>query len=552
MLSIRQLARLVAIQRVLVRHGLDELIFAMHIVRPVRFLQYLFPWLWFRRPRGPRGERLRRVLEDLGPIFVKFGQLLSTRRDLLPEDITAELARLQDRVPAFPGEHARGIIEEAFDLPVAEVFAEFEPVPLASASIAQVHAATLKDGRKVVVKVVRPDIEDRIRRDLGLMHILADMAEKYWSGARRLRPSNVVEEFEKTILDELDLLREAANASQLRRNFLDSDVLYVPQVEWDLTRRNVMVMERISGIPISDTDALRAAGIDLKRLGEAGVELFFTQVLRDNFFHADLHPGNLFVSPGPEGQPVIMVVDFGIMGSLSVHDQRYLAENFMAFFNKDYQRVAALHVESGWVPPETRVDEFEFAIRSVCEPLVDRPLRDISFGLLLLRLIQTARRFNMVILPQLILFQKTLVNIEGLGRQLYPDIDIWYTARPLLEKWMNERTGLRGLVRGTRDNVPHWLERLPEVPGQVIDLLERVRDGRIQLEWRTTEMDKLRSELRANSRRSTLTVIGSILTLAAVVLYGITGEPASIGDVPIVTLILGAAGLGALLAAVHD
>lgn len=547
-----QFLRLLFIQRVLISHGLDDLVFAMHLFRPFRFVQYLLPWNWVRRTRGPRAERLRLVLEELGPIYVKVGQLLSTRRDMLPEDIAAELSRLQDNVAPFPGIAARRIIEEQFGVPVSELFAEFQDAPLASASIAQVHAARLKDGREMIVKVVRPGIAKVIRRDLGLMHILADMAERYWGDARRLRPTAVVAEYEKTLMDELDLMREAANASQLRRNFADSEVLYVPQVEWDLTRRNVMVMERISGIPVSEVDKLKEAGIDLCWLAETGVEIFFTQVFRDSFFHADMHPGNIFVKPEEGRVPRIMVVDFGIMSSLSEYDQRYLAENFMAFLNRDYQKVAQLHVESGWVPSTTRVDEFEFAIRTVCEPLFDRPLKEISFGALLLRLFQTARRFNMVILPQLILLQKTLVSVEGLGRQLYPDLDIWLVARPLLERWMSERVGIRGLLRGTRENLPHWLDRLPELPNRVIDLVERLRDGKVQLEWQSAQIEDLRREIRSTGRRNRVAVVGSAFLVAAVLLYGIYGFPAWLGNERMLAWVLGFAGLAFLLLAMRE
>jgi ubiquinone biosynthesis protein len=511
-----QVLRLLTIQRVLIRHGLDELVLTMHLFRPVRFLLYLLPWNWFHKRREPRAVRLRMVLEELGPIYVKFGQLLSTRRDMLPEDIAREFARLQDAVPPFPGAIAKRIIEDAFECRLEDIFTEFNEVPLASASIAQVHGARLKDGREMIVKVVRPGIERSIRQDMAMVTILAEMAEKYSADIRRLKPTNVVAEFHKTLLNELDLMREAANASQLRRNFRDSPVLYIPQVEWELTYRNVMVMERISGISISDMDGLRRAGIDLRWLAETGVEVFFTQVFRDSFFHADMHPGNIFVKPEEGRHPRLMLVDFGIMSSLSEYDQRYLAENFLAFLEKDYQRVAQLHVESGWVPPDTRVDEFESAIRSVCEPLFDRPLKDISFGLLLLRLFQTAKQFNMVILPQLILLQKTLVNIEGLGRQLDPDINIWQTARPLLDRWMSERVGVRGLFKGTREHLPHWLDRLPELPGKVIDLVDRAREGRLQLEHNSAEIERLGRELQRNSRRSRYAVIGAGFLVAAI------------------------------------
>jgi len=542
MLGPGQILRLLYIQRVLIRHGLDELVFAMHLFRPVRFVLYLLPWNWFRRNREPRAVRLRMVLEELGPIYVKFGQLLSTRRDMLPEDIAREFARLQDDVPPFPGALARRIIEAAFEQDIGSIFSRFDETPLASASVAQVHGARLKDGREIIVKVIRPGIERSIRQDLGMVYLLAEMAEKYSADIRRLRPTNIVAEFRKTLLYELDLLREAANASQLRRNFADSDVVYIPQVEWDLTRRNVMVMERVSGIPVSNIDALREAGIDLKWLAEAGVEVFFTQVFRDSFFHADMHPGNLFVTPEEGRQPRIMMVDFGIMSSLSEYDQRYLAENFLAFLNKDYQTVAELHVESGWVPFDTRVDEFESAIRTVCEPLIDRPLKEISFGTLLLRLFQTAKRFNMVIMPQLILLQKTLVNIEGLGRQLYPELNIWHTARPLMERWMSERIGLRGLVKGTREHAPHWLDRLPELPGRVIDLVERAREGKLRLEWHSEEVEHLRREMHENSRRDRHALIGAVLILAGILSTEMPVLMSTFMNLPVLTWVLIAAG----------
>jgi len=550
MLTFEQARRMLSIQRVLIRHGLDELVFALHIFRPVRFLEKILPWNWVGQSRGPKAERVRFALEELGPIFVKFGQILSTRRDLLPEDYAEELAKLQDKVPPFPGEQARRIIEQAYAKKIDAGFLEVDEEPLASASIAQVHGATLKDGRKMIVKVVRPGIEKAIRRDLGLMHVVAAQAEIYREDIRKLKPSNVVAEFEKTILDELDLLREAASASQLRRNFIDSDALYVPEIEWDLTTRNVMVMERISGIPVSDVESLREAGVDLKRLAENGIEIFLTQVIRDSYFHADMHPGNIFVRPGKDGAAQIVVVDFGIMSSLSEFDQRYLAENFLAFLNRDYKKVAALHVDSGWVPAETRVDEFESAIRTVCEPMFDRSIHNISFGMILLRLFQTARQFNMPILPQLILLQKTLVNIEGLGRQLYPQLDVWKTTRPMFEYWMSRRVGVRGLIEGTRYNIPHWLDRLPDLPNKMIDLVERMREGRIHVEWHSEELERLQKEMQLYNRRNILAIIGSSLVLGGVVLYGLYGldgnPPVMIGQFPLVSWILGGAGLGFL------
>jgi ubiquinone biosynthesis protein len=395
----------------------------------------------------------------------------------------------------------------------------------------------------MIVKVVRPGIEKNIRRDLGLLHIIAGMAEGYSHELQRLKPTGVVKEFEKTLLDELDLMREAANASQLRRNFQDSKLLYVPQVEWQYTRNNIMLMERISGIPLSDIQALRNAGVDLKWLAEASVEIFFTQVFRDSFFHADMHPGNLFVKPEKDGNPAkIMIVDFGIMSSLSEFDKRYLAENFLAFLNKDYQKVAELHVQSGWVPPGTRVDEFEFAIRTVCEPLFDRPIKEISIGTLLLRLFQTAERFNMVIMPQLLLLQKTLVTVEGLGRELYPDLNLWSTARPHLERWISNRSGIRGLFKNTQDNIPYWVERLPELPGNVMDLFERLREGRFTFEWNQQEIEKLRHEMRESNRSTIQAIIGATLLIGGFIAIGVNNGALNQDGFSILALILGFAG----------
>ena len=543
MRQISQLFRLVYINHVLLRHGLDELIESVHFFRPLRYVFLLTPWHWLRDKDKPLGERIRLALEDLGPIFVKFGQILSTRRDLLPDPVAEELAKLQDQVPPFSSALACEIVEKAYRKSRHEVFAKFDEQPLASASIAQVHAATLLDGKEVVVKILRPNIAEVIRRDIGLLYIFAELAEKYWPGATRLRPVDVVREYEKTIFDELDLMREAASASQLKRNFEKSSLLYVPEVHWPLTRSNVMVMERISGIPISDINRLRENGVDLKKLAEAGVEIFFTQVFRDSFFHADMHPGNIFVSPA--GQYV--AVDFGIMGTLNPEDQRYLAENFLAFFRRDYHRVAVLHVESGWVPEGTRVDEFESAIRTVCEPIFERPLKDISFGHVLLRLFQTARRFNMEVQPQLVLLQKTLLNIEGLGRQLYPELDLWKTAKPYLERWMSEQVGLRSLVKGIQTHAPLWAEKLPEIP----ILLHRVLN-KIDQETTGTEkgveqaIEKLRREIREANKQTFRAIVGASFVISAVVMQALGGQgQLMFGNAPMVTLMLG--GLGALI-----
>lgn len=524
MITVRQTLRLMRINFVLVRHGLDEIVLATHIFRPVRFLIYLSPFYWLRSRTATRGERIRRALEDLGPIFVKFGQMLSTRRDLLPLDIADELAKLQDRVPPFPGTQARVIVERALSAPVTELFDAFDESPLASASIAQVHAARLKDQREVVVKVLRPGIERVIRDDLDVLHLLAGLAQRYWPDGRRLRPREVVDEYEKTVLDELDLMREAANAAQLRRDFEGSALLYVPEVHWPLTRRNVMVMERIRGVPVSDIATLNARGTNMQRLAENGVEIFFTQVFKHNFFHADMHPGNIFVDVDDPKHPRYVAVDFGIVGSLSPEDQHYLAENFLAFFKRDYRRVAELHVQSGWVPPGTRVDQFEAAIRTVCEPIFNRPLKDISFGQLLVRLFQTARRFEMEVQPQLVLLQKTLLNIEGLGRELYPELDLWQTAKPFLEEWTREQLGFAATLKKLRDSLPAIRELFVETPARLNTILQQFADGRLQktvVDRRMERRLELQRQRNQHLYRATaggaLIVSGTLLLTAQIV-----------------------------------
>lgn len=475
LLAVRRLLR---IQRVVIRYQLDDLLFALPLPLWARVLRYALPWRWLPRTSLDlsRGARLRLALEELGPIFIKFGQVLSTRRDLLPLDIADELAKLQDRVPPFDPAKAQALIEAQLGAKVSEVFARFDAQPLASASVAQVHGAQLKSGEEVVVKVIRPGLAPVIEQDIAWLFLLAKIAEKSSADARRLRPMEVVSDYEKTIYDELDLLREAANASQLKRNFEGSPLLYVPQVYWDLCRPKVLVMERIYGIQVTDLATLADQRTDMKLLAERGVEIFFTQVFRDSFFHADMHPGNIFVSTRTPWNPQYIAIDCGIIGSLTAEDQDYLARNLLAFFKRDYRRVAQLHIDSGWVPAETKVNDFEAAIRTVCEPIFERPLKDISFGQLLLRLFQTARRFNMEVQPQLVLLQKTLLNIEGLGRQLYPDLDLWSTAQPFLERWMRERISPLHLLRNLQlqaEQVPHLsqiaretLERLNQQPAQ--------------------------------------------------------------------------------------
>jgi len=453
-----KLLRLARILGVGLRFGLEEFFLGHERARPLRWL--VRATLFWRPLSEPRGVRLRRALEALGPIFVKFGQMLSTRRDLVPLDIADELALLQDRVPPFPSVEAIAMLEAAYKKPLGDVFAEFDATPVASASVAQVHFARLHDGTKVAVKVLRPGIAPVIAHDVSLLYAAAGLVEKLFADGKRLRPREVVSEFEKHLADELDLMREAANCSQLRRNFKGSVLLKVPEVYWDYCGRDVMVMDRMDGIPVSQIARLREAGVDLPRLAAAGVEIFFTQVFRDGFFHADMHPGNILVKP--DGQYVAL--DFGIMGTLTEVDKQYLARNFLAFFRRDYKGVALAHLESGWVPADTRIDELEAAVRAVCEPVFDRALKDISFGRVLLNLFQASRRFNVEIQPQLVLLQKTLLNIEGLGRQLDPDLDLWKTAKPFLERWMNEQVGWRALVKNLQTEAPKWAALLPQLP----------------------------------------------------------------------------------------
>jgi ubiquinone biosynthesis protein len=508
-------ARLLEIHRALVRHGLDDFVRATHLYRPFRFLFYLSPWTWFQRSAGAtRGERLRLALEELGPIFVKFGQAVSTRRDLLPVDIADELAKLQDRVPPFDSAVAVATIEQAFGRPLADIFAGFEAAPLAAASIAQVHAATLKSGEDVVVKILRPGMHAVIERDLQVLGALAALADEYWEDARRLRPTELVNEYRKTILDELDLMREAGNAAQLKRNFAGSTLLYVPAVYWDYCRSNVMVMERIHGIMVSRMDELRARGTNIAKLAENGVEIFFTQVFRHNFFHADMHPGNIFVQTEDPQNPRYAAVDFGIVGTLQPRDQHYLAENFLAFFDRDYARVAALHIESGWVPRSARVDELESAVRTVCEPIFNKPLAEISFAQVLLRLFEVARRFDMRIQPQLVLLQKTLLNIEGLGRQLYPELDLWKTAQPILKRWMRERMSPRALLRQARAQLPDTVEALKRLPQLFNNAVREAAEGRVRWQVESAQFEDLRRELRAHALRRDIALAAVALWLA--------------------------------------
>jgi ubiquinone biosynthesis protein len=459
---IRKFLRLFKIVRVSVRYGLDEIaISGFDKPRISKFLDLVFFW---RDLSTPRAVRLRRALEELGPIFVKFGQVLSTRSDLFPLDIVAELSKLQDRVPPFDSDLAIAMIEASLGEHPDQLFARFERVPVASASIAQVHFAALKDGTQVAVKVLRPGMKKLIDEDVALMHIAANFINRVWADSKRLKIQEVVQEFDKYLHDELDLMREAANASQLRRNFAESRLLLVPEMYWDYCSSNVIVMERMHGIPVSQTARLAEAGVDLKKLSTDGVEIFFTQVFRDGFFHADMHPGNILVSIEPETFGRYIALDFGIVGTLNDYDKDYLSQNFLAFFRRDYKRVAEAHIESGWAPKETRIDELEAAVRACCEPIFDRPLKDISFGQVLLRLFQTSRRFNVEVQPQLVLLQKTLLNIEGLGRQLDPDLDLWKTAKPYLERWMAEQVGWRGFVERLKAEAPRYSHIFPQLP----------------------------------------------------------------------------------------
>jgi ubiquinone biosynthesis protein len=496
--------RLLKILCVALRFGLDEFLLGHERVRTLRVA--LTTLLFWRDLSAPRAVRLRRALETLGPIFVKFGQVLSTRRDLIPPDIAEELAQLQDHVPPFPGTEALKILHEAYGKPATEVFTWFDIEPVASASVAQVHFATLPDGREVAVKVLRPGIARVIAKDVALLDSGAALLELLWSDGKRLKPREVVAEFARHLDDELDLMREAANANQLRRNFLDSPLLAVPEIYWDYCSTRVMVMQRMHGTPVSAVDTLRAQGVDIPRIARIGVEIFFTQVFRDGFFHADMHPGNILVTSS--GQYVAL--DFGIMGTLTDVDKHYLARNFIAFFRRDYRRVAEVHVESGWAPPGTRVEEFETAFRAVCEPIFDKPLKEISFGKVLLRLFQTSRRFNIEIQPQLVLLQKTLLNIEGLGRDLDPDLDLWNTAKPYLERWMSEQVGWRGLARRIGDELPFWSELLPQLPRLVQQYLTRDHDAVIR-----EQAALLR---RAHRRNSWLLVIVAALLATLIAL----------------------------------
>ena len=497
--------RLIKIIYVVLRFGLDEFLLAHERVRWLRVPLNIL--LFFRSTKRPRAERLRLALEKLGPIFVKFGQMLSTRRDLMPTDIADELAKLQDQVPPFPSAQAIAILEANYGKPLSEVFQSFESEPVASASVAQVHFAVLPDGRNAAVKILRPGITSIIEHDIALLKVAAELMEWLWSDGRRLKPKLVVNEFEKYLGDELDLSREAANASQLKRNFATSKLLKVPEMYWDFCSSGVMVMERMYGTPVNQVDSLRAAGVNISKLASDGVEIFYTQVFRDGFFHADMHPGNVQVAA--DGSYIAL--DFGIMGTLTDSDKHYLAQNFIAFFRRDYKRVAEVHIESGWAPADTRVDELEAAIRAVCEPIFDKPLREVSFGKVLLRLFQTSRRFGIEIQPQLVLLQKTLLNIEGLGLQLDPELDLWKTAKPWLERWMSEQVGWRGLLKVLKQEAPSYATLLPQLP--------RLIHQRLHEKNSRAELDNTLRQLLVQQKRRNFLLLVIVVVLVVQILW---------------------------------
>jgi ubiquinone biosynthesis protein len=537
------LLRLFTILRVIATYRLQEFLPRQHLPFVAKLLLAIFPWFLF--PTGDnalnRGQRLRLALEALGPVFVKFGQLLSTRPDLIPPDIACELCLLQDSVAPFSGSAFTQIVEEQLGSSVDDIFAAFEREPLASASVAQVHAAKLKNGRDVIVKVIRPGIEKVIEQDVALMLLFAKGIERLLTDGKRLHPIEVVQDYRLTILDELDLLREAANASQLRRNFQNSDLLYVPEVFWDYCKPGVMVMERIYGIPVSDIAALKAQNTNIKLLAERGVEIFFTQVFKHNFFHADMHPGNIFVSRKTPSTPQYIAVDMAIVGSLSREDQHYLARNLLAIFNRDYRQVAELHVECGWVPKHTRIADFEAAIRTVCEPIFEKPLGEISYGQILVNLFKTARRFDMEIQPSLVLLQKTLLNIEGLGRQLYPELDLWKTAKPFMDDWMQERFHPKTLLQELRRYGPEWAEKLPQVP----DLLFQAADQIRQLDKVLPELQQANKYSRQNNQRESI-FNSRWPGIAALVLAALIAKPelfTQLPPLPLASLLLAALGV---------
>jgi ubiquinone biosynthesis protein len=542
--AVRQFLSLLRIASILTRYGLADMLTALHLFRPLSWVAGLLPGAR-RNANRPRGERLRLALQELGPVYVKFGQILSTRPDLLPADIVNELSVLQDHVQPFPGEQAQAIIEKALGKPVDELFQSFDPKPLASASIAQVHPATLLDGREVVVKVVRPTIRKDLSRDVDLLKAVASLAEKYWEGAQRVHPLDIVCEFETFVFDELDMQREAANASHLRRNFANSDELYVPEIYWPYCKQQVMVMERVSGVPVDDIAQLKALGVNLPRLARRGIRVFYQQVFRDNLFHADMHPGNILVDTSDPENASFIALDFGIVASLTPKDLYYISENFVALFNQDYRRVAVLHLEAGWVPPDVRLDELEAAVRTVGEPNFTRPLNEVSFGELLLSLLKVARRFNLNIQPQLIMLQKTLLNIEGLGRQLHPSLDIWGVAKPELEAILREKHGLEHVARDLRQHLPGWLAQAPEMPGLIRDYLLKATRGELTTRIASEDLSKLRAEHEISHRRTLAVLTAGAIGISGALLTGLETGPWFVAGLSVPGLVL--LGLAALM-----
>jgi ubiquinone biosynthesis protein len=540
--TLRQFTRMQKISAILSRYRLDEFLEATHLYRPMRLLRVFTPWNRTDLAHKTRGERLRMALNEMGPIYVKFGQIISTRRDLVAPDIADELALLQDQVPPFPGSQAQAIIEEALQQPVSGLFGSFELEPLASASIAQVHAATLPDGREVVVKVVRPGIRRLIRRDIDLLMAVARLAEKYWEGGSRVKPTQFVREFETFVFDELDMNREGANASALRNNFEGSKELYIPEIYWPYCKEQVLVMERVSGIPISDIQGLREAGVNLERLAKMGIRVFYTQVFRDNLFHADMHPGNILVDVSDPENASYIALDFGIVASLTPEDLYYISENFQALFNRDYLRVAQLHIDAGWVPHSTRVDELEASVRAVGEPSFSRPLNEISFGNLMLKLIQVAYRFKLDIQPQLIMLQKTLLNIEGLGRELFPELDVLAESKPELERILREKHGIDQAARDLRERLPGWLSRAPDMPGLLHDYLKLATEGNLVSKTDPRELEKLQAQEKDSNRRLLRAISGSALFFSGAVLIGFKAGPWHLWDASVPGLLSMVAG----------
>jgi ubiquinone biosynthesis protein len=519
--TLRQFGRMLKISAILSRYQLDEFLQATHLYRPMRLLRLVTPWSRRDMSDKPRGERLRLALNEMGPIYVKFGQIISTRRDLVATDIADELALLQDQVPPFPGSEAQLIVENALGEPVSVLFKSFDLEPLASASIAQVHSAVLPDDSEVVVKVVRPGIRRLIRRDIDLLMTIASLAEKYWQSGSRIRPTEFVREFETFIFDELDMTREASNASALRANFEGSTDLYIPEIYWPYCKEQVLVMERVSGVPISDIQGLRDAGVNLERLAKMGIRVFYTQVFRDNLFHADMHPGNILVDVSDPENASYIALDFGIVASLTPLDLYYISENFQALFNRDYYRVAQLHIDAGWVPHDTRVDELEASVRAVGEPSFSRPLNEISFGNLMLKLFQVAYRFKLDIQPQLIMLQKTLLNIEGLGRELYPDLDVLATSKPELERIVREKHGIDQAAKDLRERLPGWLSQAPDMPGLLHDYLKLATEGKLVSKMDPRDLERSRKEERHSSRRLVHTINGAALFFSGAILLGL-------------------------------